>query len=120
MNVRRNDNVQRLLNNPCQARKQAMRNFLFLLFLAVAVLSCKKQNPHNDAETRQVTVGMDDCTAIDSVGKFSSICLEQVNDSRCPANANCGWKGIAVAKFLFRTDNTQHNIALSTDIRPQL
>lgn len=36
-----------------------------------------------------------------------------MQDSRCPVNAVCIWRGIAVARFKVNASNTEHTITLA-------
>lgn len=50
-------------------------------------------------------VNLNSCTIASFNGDRVKLCLDSVSDSRCPANATCGWAGTAIAKFAF-TVNT--------------
>lgn len=44
-----------------------------------------------------------------------TLCLDSIiDDSRCPANANCVWAGMAVARFTFTSGGQSHSFNLST------
>ncbi len=98
-------------------KKQAMK-FLYsaLAFvLCAGILSCKK-----DIQYSQGLIDIGTCSNRTIGSKTVQICFEELlEDSRCPANANCIWQGVARAKFLMKLNGNETSFDLSTtDLSP--
>ena len=89
-----------------------------LLYIVPAVMvliahSCSK----NDIELREGTVelALKRCCNGDIGGNNLRLCFDSlISDSRCPANAVCGWAGTAIAKFSLTNNNETEIFVLST------
>lgn len=51
---------------------------------------------------------------------YPELCFLELSDSRCPANVVCVWEGVAIAKFSFKTNTSQHLLTLATKKFPNL
>jgi len=92
-----------------------MMKFLFCSFLfCMCISACKKEPMTSGMESTHLTIELNNCDEIDSVGESVAICFTGVNDSRCPINANCVWQGVAVAKFTFKNGTADHQLTLAT------
>ena len=43
-----------------------------------------------------------------------NVCLDSLNDSRCPANVTCVWAGVAIVKLTVTVNSNIHSFRLST------
>ena len=94
--------------------------FLFLLLVSASCLfACNKQRDTKSEDANKLTVALGNCEYVDSVGMPPTVCFEQLlEESRCPANANCVWQGVAVGKFSFRLSGVSHQLVLATTKYP--
>ncbi|HEY0354937.1 MAG TPA: hypothetical protein VGC29_01965 [Flavisolibacter sp.] len=90
--------------------------YIAIILLAVGSVSCKK-----DLESQQTMVELNQCSEKTFGSETVKICYEAiVEDSRCPANANCAWQGVAKARFTIEVNGTGKTIELSTlTLKPQ-
>ncbi|HYO21253.1 MAG TPA: hypothetical protein VER36_02535 [Flavisolibacter sp.] len=97
-----------------------MKLILGLALAATCLLACKKQNDRKQSDDAAgITVTLSNCGYADSVGMPPTICFEAlVEESRCPINANCVWKGVAVGRFSLRLSGVQHQFLLATTKSP--
>ena len=80
-----------------------------LLSLTFFSISCTQDNSEPD---RQYNIKNNSCS--DIKGTEYSICLEYVNDSRCPSNGNCIWEGNASANFVLNSKTENKSFTLNT------
>lgn len=94
--------------------------FLSLSFCFVIIFSaCKKTALVNgkttsakSGETTQVELNA--CVQKNYEGDNLNLCLETLQDSRCPSNLVCVWAGVAKASFTLTINGAPHNIVLAT------
>lgn len=86
-----------------------------LVFGLCLFLACSKPANENDQASKNaewhektVTIDLNQCQNVNFGNDRLRLCLDSVNDSRCPMNADCIWAGTAIAKFTF-TKNGQAN-----------
>jgi hypothetical protein len=86
-----------------------MKLFLIAITLVIFV-SCKKETT---VDTQ--TIALNNCSEEPVESLAYRLCFDSLlEDSRCPANAVCVWQGAAKAKFLFKVNNQEHVVRLST------
>lgn len=88
-----------------------MKVFVTIALVGTLLVACQKQTETVETQTR--TVELNNC-GTDGGNSNAEICFTELNDSRCPINANCVWQGVAVAKFTLRFDSTQHQVVLAS------
>ena len=89
---------------------RVMKSLTAFLFLVLVLFSCKKSNDQD-----VLTIPLDDCVNRVYGSDSLQLCFEEiVEDSRCPANANCVWQGIGKARFVLELNGQQHVLHLST------
>ena len=95
-------------------KTDAMTRYM-LTVLSICLLSfcaCRKTvvGPGKDGH-----VAIAQCKEFAVDNETVSVCLEQVlNDSRCPANANCIWAGSAVVRLKVQKGNRAESVVLAT------
>lgn len=80
------------------------------LLPCLCFLACRK-GPANNSDT--VTIKLAGCANVQRATGTIKICLDSLNDSRCPLNVECFWGGVAVVK-LNVTGNGVHSFRMST------
>jgi hypothetical protein len=92
------------------------------IYIVPAVMILMAHSCTKDIELREGTVeiALKRCSNGDIGGNNLRLCFDSLmSDSRCPANAVCGWAGTAIAKFSFTKDNKTKSFILSTlDMSP--
>jgi len=86
-------------------------------FMAIAALlvACEKDSKMEGCEDLRIkTVELNKCAEKATADGTPEVCFTELNDSRCPINADCVWQGVAIAKFTLKADGTQHQITLAT------
>jgi len=91
-----------------------MRTTCFILCLLLAGAACRK--PASKTETFRVTRGA--CTDKETGDQLVRVCLDSVQDSRCPPHAVCVWQGVAIGYFRMQVHGTETRFALSTRSLP--
>lgn len=98
-----------------------MKKIFFLTGSGLMLLfsSCKKEAFSNGKSTNvkpdiTATVALNDCWQKSIGNDKIKLCLEALNDSRCPVDAVCIWQGVATAKFTASINGTTHHLMLST------
>jgi hypothetical protein len=89
-----------------------MRIFLITLgiFFTFTQLSCKKE-----IVSSQSVIDINACMQRTFDNDQVRVCfVALVEDSRCPANANCVWQGVARARFTIEAKGEQRTFDLST------
>lgn len=86
-----------------------MRFLLAAAALFILLFSCRKTN-----EPRNLSILLEQCSSTVYNGDSIRVCFDSLSDSRCPANANCIWQGIATGTFNVRINQQSHHIKLST------
>lgn len=97
-----------------------LKNILFII-LFVTFCACKKSAQLNATATATATatIKLGQCFQQGTGSKAISLCFDSVvNDSRCPKNTECIWKGIALAKFTFSSDNHTNSFILANSSIP--
>ncbi|MFI5187241.1 MAG: hypothetical protein ACHQF0_10980 [Chitinophagales bacterium] len=97
------------------------RSFAFLFCLAVlASPGCKKDfqktnGQGKDTQTNSSTyISWKACSQTNYGNDLVDICFDSLlEDSRCPMEVECFWRGTAVAKFSFSVNNNEQDITLS-------
>lgn len=90
-----------------------MKKLIILeIFIMLLSVSCKKDiDTFIPSQTFELKYGETKINADYGL----SIHLDSVlNDSRCPANANCIWAGNAEVRFVYSKDNNTVNFVLNT------
>lgn len=113
--------MQRFIKKLCQLKKRIMKiyHLLFFASLLLAGSSCKK-TVEKQADTNTIEVELDNCNSITIKNQVVEICyLTLVEESRCPANANCVWQGAATGRFKLKLNGAESIFELSTlDMKP--
>ena len=82
----------------------------FLLTILVFVQACKKENSKDFSGTYQISLNQ--TVKIPSNGSATAVTLTNVNDSRCPINANCVTAGYVFINLNFSDKNGEQSISL--------
>lgn len=83
---------------------------LIIAAIGFFLFSCTKQ--HSEFEARSV-IGIAQCKDFKITSGKITCCLDAViEDSRCPANANCVWAGFAAARFMVKKGTNRSVITL--------
>lgn len=89
-----------------------MKNALIVLLLSFFFVSCEKENPYNLSGDYQLT---QDIPLVLSQDKLPvTITATNVSDSRCPANVQCVWEGLASADLTFKSNDEEKTIKVCT------
>lgn len=87
-----------------------MRLLIAISALLMLAVSCKKSREYEGTGLRE-----NSCKTLNIGGQNVNICFEElVEDSRCPANVNCIWQGVAKGRFKFTVNNNSAIFNLST------
>jgi hypothetical protein len=88
--------------------------FFLSLFCASTVLiaACHKQATSEEVHFPYIAVNTCDSTTINNINFH--VCLDSVQDSRCPANVECFWAGYASCRFTVTFNNQTSIFKLST------
>ncbi|RZJ81543.1 MAG: hypothetical protein EOO47_03860 [Flavobacterium sp.] len=95
------------------------RTKLILSFIAavltvmVFVQACKKENSNNLSGTYEI--GLKETIKIPANGSSISATLTNVNDSRCPINANCVTAGYVFINLKITNKNSEQNFELCSE-----
>lgn len=73
------------------------------------MVSCKK-----DVQNSRLEIALNGCNTTSINGKLEICYTELIEDSRCPANANCFDQGVAKARFTIKVGEHQKTFELST------
>src|SRR5690349_11629372 len=93
-----------------------------IVVFAAIVSLCNVLGCHKDTieEPAPISVVMQQCNTTSVSGTSVQVCYQElIEDSRCPANANCGWMGVAKVKLGVAVGTQNHTIQLSTLHMPQ-
>lgn len=82
----------------------------FILMSVIFFTNCSQSDSEIDASYQ---VQNKACTNIK--GTAYSICLESVEDSRCPSNGICVWEGNATANFVLNSATESTSFTLNTN-----
>lgn len=82
---------------------------ILILLLSISSFRCTEDNSKSD---KQYNIKNNSC--LDIQGTEYSICLEYVNDSRCPADLICVWEGNASANFMLNSNTENKSFTLNT------
>jgi len=80
-----------------------------ILLLTILFVSCTLDDSKSDG---QYDIKNKSC--IDINGTEYSLCLDYVNDSRCPSNGVCVWEGNASANFILNSKTENKPFTLNT------
>ena len=86
-----------------------MKTILAAITLVI-LFSCKKET----TDTSTITIELNNCSAETPVSQDYQLCFDSLWDSRCPSNVVCVWQGVATVKLIFKVNNQQHVVRLST------
>lgn len=98
---------------------------IVFVFIISNFIACKKDNWRTAADG-DLETSSSELTSFSSIyyrncsdtiyGKDNlSLCFDSlIEDSRCPTGVECVWAGTAIAKFLFKVNNDQREMTLST------
>lgn len=78
----------------------------FLLFFQ----ACEKTNALDFSGKYVIKVG--ETKNVPQNTNLATLTFQEYTDSRCPANAQCVWQGVAQAKFKLKTDQNEQLIEL--------
>jgi len=97
-----------------------MRPIVIVLIACLAFTNgCKK--PISESKEDSLTITLHGCANNIFSDSQVRLCFDSViSDSRCPANANCVWQGMAVCKFSFVKNSKTYPLILSTLALPGL
>ncbi len=87
---------------------------IFSIFITVMLFftACKKEN--TSAQLGNNILQQGKClTNVKGLSNVS-ICLNSVQDSRCPSNVMCFWQGVAEANFTLKTGTAEIKFKLAT------
>ncbi len=90
---------------------------IWILLLPVLLISCSPDESESDDFAalkfdKNSTLKINHCLDIEATEY--SLCFDAVNDSRCPANANCVWEGNAAANFVLKSTTGNTSFTLNT------
>lgn len=89
-----------------------MKNSIVILLIAFFFVGCEKENPYNLSGTYQLT---QDVALTLSKDKLPvTLVATNINDSRCPANVQCVWEGLATADVTFKGSEEEKAIKTCT------
>ncbi|MEO6731807.1 MAG: hypothetical protein ABIN01_11380 [Ferruginibacter sp.] len=92
-----------------------MKSLLSILVVLIIISSCRKQPP----ALNENFISVNKCQSFTKEGNTITCCVDSViQDSRCPIGAMCIWQGIAVGRFLVKSNNENHVITLATSEFP--
>lgn len=80
------------------------------LLVCLCFLACRKAAVN---ESNPATVKLSECADVQRESSTLRVCLDSLYDSRCPANVECIWAGVAIVK-LNVTGNRVHSFKMST------
>ena len=94
-----------------------MKKILGIL-LIVLIYSCSKDDnsPISQYDLKvDKNIILDNGKCLEIVDKGYEICLESINDSRCPSGGECVWEGDAVVEFNFKSKTENKSFSLHTN-----
>jgi hypothetical protein len=91
-------------------KNKIVKTYLSLLVLAAFIFSSCKKN----MDESRFEISLNACNSTNLEGNVEICYLELLEDSRCPANANCFDQGVAKARFTIKVDERQESFELST------
>lgn len=86
--------------------------FLALLIVALGTTQCKKEAIYGNTGT----IRWQDC--LEFFDHDVTICLEDIEEARCPCNADCIWEGMVTATLKVTAPGGEYTIQLSTNSSP--
>src|SRR5688572_2353170 len=84
--------------------------YLVCFFSLLFCYSCEKEA---DSKASFV-IPINECREKNFSGKTIRLCLDNIQDSRCPSMANCVWAGYAMASFTLKLKGQNVPLELST------
>lgn len=90
-----------------QNKEEAMKKILILMVMLIAALGIHAQKPES------LTIKNGGQT-VSKTGRITIKFLEMVEDSRCPADVNCVWAGVATIKIRLTRSGKSSEIELNT------
>ena len=92
-------------------RTKLILSFIALILtILVFVQACKKENRTDLSGTYEI--GLQQTKKITTNNSITAIKLTNINDSRCPINANCVTEGYVFINLNFSNKNGEQNIEL--------
>jgi len=89
-----------------------------MILIAILIFSCSKDenNPisHYDLKVDENII-LDNGKCLRIIDKEYEICLNSINDSRCPSNVVCVWEGDAAVEFNFKSNTENKFFKLHTN-----
>ena len=80
-----------------------------LMLLPILLFNCNKDT---NLDTIQYDLKIDKCLNISDT--VYELCLESINDSRCPSDVVCVWGGDAVVNFKLNSNTENKSFTLQT------
>ena len=90
--------------------KNILIGFVVILTLLLFFQACEKTNAIDFSGKYVIKVG--ETISVPQNTKLATLIFQEYSDSRCPANVNCIWEGVAQAKFKLKTTQNEQNIEL--------
>ncbi len=90
---------------------------IVVLLVTLFIFSCEKNDPENPTFNFGQNMLFAYEVTYDALGDDMHITAALMNDSRCPANADCIWQGSAVVAIALETDRL-HLLELNTYDNP--
>ena len=90
--------------------------YRYILF-CFCLLACRKATVNTVNTDNPVSIKLDECATVQRSSEIFKVCLDSLNDSRCPLGALCIWTGVATVKLTV-TGHAVHSFLLSTLKRP--
>ena len=82
---------------------------VLLILLPILLFNCNKDK---NIDTIQYDLKIDKC--LDIADTEYELCLESINDSRCPSDVDCVWEGDAVVSFKLNSNTENKSFTLQT------
>lgn len=89
----------------------AMHKYILLCLCFVA---CRKAINTTSNTGNPATVKLGECVNVLRSNETIKLCLDSLNDSRCPINVECIWAGVAIVKLKV-TGTSLHAFRMSTN-----
>ena len=90
--------------------KNILLGIVAILTLLLFFQACEKSRTIDFSGKYVIKVG--ESKNVPQNTTFANLTFQEYSDSRCPANAQCVWQGVAQAKFKLKTDQNEQLIEL--------
>jgi len=88
-----------------------MKKTILLALICIAAISCdKKEDAAPQADLNPISLSSEKAATVRASGSDLKVELKEVNDSRCPINANCVSMGSAKLVFSISDASNQVNV----------